>query len=81
MGRKRKAGNRTKPITRDSKVKSTILQLLNEDPSKAYSIKRIAKHLGFRDKPTKHIIPDLVIELEQEEKIQRLTLVDKGAAI
>ncbi len=72
MGRKRKAGNRAKPITSDSKVKSTILQLLNEDPSKAYSIKRIVKHLGFRDKPTKHIVPDLVIELEQEEKIDRL---------
>ena len=70
MGRKRKASNRIKPITSDSKVKSSILQLLNADASKAYSIKRIVKHLGFRDKPTKQIIPDLVIELKQEEKIQ-----------
>jgi len=72
MGRKRKASNRVKPITSDSKIKSTILQLLNSDASKAYSIKRIVKQLGFRDKPTKHIIPNLVIELEHDEKIHRL---------
>ena len=72
MGRQRKRGKNQNPQTSTSKLKDQVIGLLDQHLNKAYSVKQIAKRLGYHGKITIRIIPALLSALLDEGKVERL---------
>ena len=69
MARKTK---RKKAFLSKKKYLELILDFLDSRPLGAFSAKTITKKLGFRDKPSKLIIKDLLIQLAHQDKVRQL---------
>jgi len=69
MARKTK---RQKTFLSKKKYLELILGFLDERPLGAFSSRTITKKLGFRDKPSKQIIKELLIQLADQGKVRQL---------
>ncbi len=65
-------GKRRKTFLSKKKYLELILQFLDSHPLGAFSAKTITKKLGFRDKPSKGIIKELLVQLNQQGKVRQL---------
>ncbi len=71
MARKHKR-KRKKAFLSPNKYRERILRFLNSRPLGAFSAKTVTKKLGFRDKPSKAIIKEILIDLADEGKVRKL---------
>ena len=65
-------GKRRKAFLSRKQYQEKILAYVDSRPLGAFSAKTITKRLGFRDKPSKIIIKELLIELTAEGKVRQL---------
>jgi ribonuclease R len=78
---KNKKGSPEKGII--GKIKSSIIELFDNNPGKAYSIKQIVKQIGLKKRDDIKAATFIIFELEDDGRIQELsngTYAVKGAA-
>ncbi|WP_331232726.1 hypothetical protein [Natronorarus salvus] len=49
-----------------------ILELLEENPRKAFSVQEVCDHLGFTDEPDRSIVVDRLVQMHVSCKLERL---------
>ena len=62
-----------KPKIKTGPLKSAILQVLKDHRQQAFSVKRVIKKLGIRDRTSKLVAKELLIELARKGKVLRLS--------
>jgi len=73
MSKKKKNERNTKgPKVNHNQLRDTILQLLNSNISRAYTIKQVVKKLGFKQKSINKEIPMVLSVLLKDDKIEML---------
>ena len=65
-------GKRKKAFLSKKRYLELVLGFLDSHPLGAFSARTITKKLGFRDKPSKRIIKELLIQLSQQGKVRQL---------
>jgi ribonuclease R len=65
-------GKRKKAFLSKKRYLELILGFLDAHPLGAFSAKTITQKLGFRDKPSKAIIKELLLQLSQQGKVRQL---------
>ncbi|QSE98068.1 ribonuclease R [Fulvivirga lutea] len=73
MSKKRKKQKAGKSENIQEKLSQKIVNLLNSNSQKAYSVSQITKKLGFRRKDYNREIPYVVKQLERDSRIQALS--------
>lgn len=75
MGRKKRkgpSGKSKKPKIQVNKLKSSIQDFFEANAGRAYNSGHVIKKLGIRDKISKHLVPLILEELEDAERIRKL---------
>lgn len=73
MGKKRKKEKAKQPDkTRTTNIVQSVLQLLDSNPGRAYSIKQIAKKIGLKKRDDIKQATQLIYKLHEQEKIKQL---------
>lgn len=74
MAKKRKKEKATKKEQgQGSKIISAIFEVLDSNPSKAYSIKQLVKKIGLKKRDDIKYATQLIHDLEEKEKIRQLS--------
>ena len=69
----RKRNKKRKPKIKTGPLKGAILQLLKDHRQQAFSVKRVVKKLGIRDRTSKLVAKELLIELARKGKVLQLS--------
>ncbi|MDN4166033.1 ribonuclease R [Cytophagales bacterium LB-30] len=70
---KHSSPNTSKPTLPPQNLEQQVLRMFNSQPGQSFSIKGVIKKLGVRDKHSKDSIPRILFDLEDTEKIVRLS--------
>ncbi|MGI9542782.1 MAG: ribonuclease R [Cyclobacteriaceae bacterium] len=69
----KKRNKKRKPKIKTGPLKGAILQLLKDHRQQAFSVKRVIKKLGIRDRTSKLVAKEVLIELARKGKVLRLS--------